>query len=99
MRPARLAITVVVVLALIAGVAAAAVIVAARAAHKADAAAAQAAAQREVDVSQRRWCDALQLLTATPVPAPAAPATHPAQVTEYRLYRDFVRLRHVFGCR
>jgi hypothetical protein len=58
-----------------------------------------ATAQRDIGQSQQQWCDALQLLTASPVPRPADPAGNPSRESEYRLYQDFVRLRKVFGCK
>lgn len=100
MKPAtRLAIGAVVVLVAVVAAAAAATIISINAGRNAGREAAQIAAARDVSESQRYWCDALILITSTPVPAPANPAAHQAQMTEYRLYLDFVTLRKVFGCK
>lgn len=56
-------------------------------------------AQRDIGASQQRWCDTLRLITAAPVPAPASPDANPVRENQYRLYRDFARLRSEFGCR
>jgi hypothetical protein len=53
---------------------------------------------RELGQSQRNWCSALQVLTATPVPYPAAPAANPSRVQAYRLYEDFTLIERQFGC-
>lgn len=88
MKPAtRLALGVAALLVAVVGIAAAAAVISI------------ATAQRDIGASQRRWCDTLQLLTATPISAPANPKANPSRENEYRFYQDFLRLRNGFGCR
>lgn len=53
----------------------------------------------QINRSQREWCDALNVLTSQPVPAPANPAQNPSREAAYRLYEDFVQVKQEFGCR
>jgi hypothetical protein len=48
--------------------------------------------------SDQRWCGAIDLLTATPVPKPADAAANPSREATYQLYLDFVTLQREFGC-
>lgn len=56
----------------------------------------QLAAVRER--TEHRWCATLDLLTSVPVKPPADPASNPSREGEYKLYLDFVQLKHDFGC-
>ena len=52
----------------------------------------------EVNVSQHRWCQTLDLLTAHAVARPADPRANPSRENAYIFYRDVTDLRHRFGC-
>lgn len=50
------------------------------------------------EVSDHRWCAALELLTNHPVPKPSDPKANPSREVAYQGYLDFLLLRHQFGC-
>lgn len=52
----------------------------------------------QVDHSQAKWCDTLNLLTSRPVPKPTNPSANPSREMSYQLYEDFLTLKHRFGC-
>jgi hypothetical protein len=53
---------------------------------------------RALNQNNANWCDTLSLLTAQSVPAPSNPAANPSREEAYRLYLDFVVLKHRFNC-
>lgn len=54
--------------------------------------------QHQVSAASQQWCTALDLLTKTPVPKPAAPGANPSRENGYELYVAFMKLRGQFGC-
>jgi hypothetical protein len=48
--------------------------------------------------ANRAWCQALELLTATPQTAPTDPSKNPSRVFAYDLYQDFRSIEIKFGC-
>jgi uncharacterized lipoprotein len=53
---------------------------------------------RTVSTDDHKWCAAMTLLTAHPVPKPADPAANPSREQTYRFYETFVTLQHSLGC-
>lgn len=49
-------------------------------------------------VQELHACEALQLLTRTPVPYPADPAANPSRVTTYNFYEALLYWRNADGC-
>ena len=52
----------------------------------------------ELNSNNARWCATLELLTAQPVAKPSDPGANPSRESSYKLYLDFVELRHDFRC-
>jgi hypothetical protein len=48
--------------------------------------------------ANKQWCQALELLTATPQTAPSDPKANPSRVFAYDLYQDFRTIEIKFGC-
>ena len=53
---------------------------------------------RTVTNDDHKWCAAMTLLTARPVPKPADPKANPSRQQTYRFYMTFVELKHSLGC-
>lgn len=53
---------------------------------------------RYVASDDHKWCAAMTLLTAHPVPRPAHPAANPSREQTWQFYETFVHLRHSLGC-
>ena len=49
-------------------------------------------------VQENHACQALELLTKTPVPYPADPAANPSRVTTYNFYHALLYWRDADGC-
>jgi hypothetical protein len=60
--------------------------------------AAQRSEQQYVQVQLQHECQALELLTATPVPAPADPAANPSRETTYKFYEALLFWERADGC-
>jgi hypothetical protein len=60
--------------------------------------AAQQSEQRYVQLQLQHECQALELLTATPVPQPTDPATNPSRETTYKFYMALVYWEKADGC-
>lgn len=51
-----------------------------------------------VHASDRKWCTAMTLLTARPVPKPADPKANPSRQASWQFYQTFLDLRRNLGC-
>lgn len=51
-----------------------------------------------VESYARHSCQALEILTATPVPRPADPAADPSREQTWRFYQGLVYWEHADGC-
>lgn len=58
-----------------------------------------ALSEQAISRNDGQWCDTLSLLTSKPVPPPSDPKANPSRAADYTLYKDFVHLKAVFGCR
>jgi cyanate lyase len=54
--------------------------------------------QAYVQAQLQHECQALELLTATPVPKPADPAKNPSRETTYQFYEALLFWEHADGC-
>lgn len=55
-------------------------------------------AGQAVRQSQQALCGIVNLVTATPVPKPANPASNPSRETSYRFYQAFVIVGRQYHC-
>src|SRR6185437_9647529 len=53
---------------------------------------------RAIANDEHKWCNAMTLLTARPVPKPADPKANPSRQQTYLYYMTFVELKHSLGC-
>lgn len=51
-----------------------------------------------VSTDDRKWCAAMTLLTAKPVPKPADPKANPSRQQNWLFYETFLTLRRNLGC-
>ena len=51
-----------------------------------------------VSSDDHKWCAAMTLLTAHPVPKPADPKANPSRAQTYQFYVTFVQLKRNLGC-